>query len=169
MSVGWPGMTVLITETTGQNGALFEVDESGTLCQIALTDTACLALEAISSSCEPSRVSAIYTAGSGGSARAGVTRYPIRLTRAVHAGKAHLTVGGASGFILPGGGISFMVDVERVRAGSFYWTPTPATICPLEYTMLVKDYEDMGGHIAAMKPFSAVAPAAVGPGDPEQK
>jgi len=169
MSVGWPGMTVLITETTGQNGALFEVDEVGTLCQIALTETACLALEAIASSCEPSRVSAIYTAGSGGSARAGVTRFPIKLTRAVHAGKAHLTVGGASGFILPGGGISFMVDVERVRAGSFYWTPTPATICPLEYTMLVADYEAMGGHMAAMKPFSAVAPAAVGQEEHDKK
>jgi len=53
-----------------------------------------------------------------------------------------------------------MVDVERVRAGSFYWTPTPATICPLEYTMLVADYEAMGGHMAAMRPFRAVDPAA---------
>jgi len=159
MTVGWPGMTVLITETTGQNGALFEVDDRGRLRRIALTDKARFALETIAGSCEPSRVSAVYTAGSGGSARAGVTRFPVKLTEAVHAGKAHLTVGGASGFIWPGGGISFMVDVERVRAGSFYWTPTPATICPLEYTMLVADYEAMGGHMAAMKPFSSVDPA----------
>ena len=77
---------------------------------------------------------------------------------AIHAAKAHLTVGGAPGFVLPGGGITFMVDVERVQEGSFYWTPTPATICPLEYTMELKDYEEMGGHLEAMKPFDAREP-----------
>jgi NAD-dependent dihydropyrimidine dehydrogenase PreA subunit len=159
MAVGWPGMTVLVTETTGQHGALFEVDADGALHEIPLSDKARFALAAIAGSCEPSRVSAVYTAGSGGSARAGVTRFPIKLTQAVHAGKARLTVGGAGGFIWPGGGISFLVDVERVLPGSFYWTPTPATICPLEYTMLVSDYEAMGGHVAAMKPFKAVDPA----------
>jgi len=158
MRVGWAGMRILITETTGQNGALFEVRADGSLVPRELTPKARAALEAISNSCEPSRVSAIYTAGAGGSARAGVTRYPIKLTRAVHARKAHLTVGGSPGFVLPGGGITFMVDVERVRAGSFYWTPTPATICPLEYTMEVRDYEQMGGHVEAMKPFGAKKP-----------
>ena len=116
------------------------------------------ALEAISNSCEPSRVSAVYTAGAGGSARAGVTKYPIKLTRAVHKGEAHLTVGGSPGYVLPGGGITFMVDVERVKDGSFYWTPTPATICPLEYTMELMDYVDMGGHVEAMKPYKAKKP-----------
>jgi hypothetical protein len=62
-------------------------------------------------------------------------------------------VGGAPVFILPGGGINFMVDVQRVKAHFFYWTPTPATICPIEYTMKVADYEAMGGHTAAMRPF----------------
>ena len=147
------GMTILITETTGQNGAMFKIGAKGALKEIPLTPKAKAALKAIADSCQPSRVSAIYTAGAGGSARAGVTRYPIKLTRAVHAGQAHLTVGGSPGFILPGGGISFMVDVERVKTGSFYWTPTPATICPLEYTMELKDYKAMGGHIEAMKPF----------------
>jgi NAD-dependent dihydropyrimidine dehydrogenase PreA subunit len=160
MTVARAAMTILITETTGQNGAMFEVRQDGKLAQRALTEKARAVLNAISNSCEPSRVSAIYTAGAGGSARAGVTRYPIKLTRAVHAGKAHLTVGGAPGFVLPGGGITFMVDVERVKDGSFYWTPTPATICPLEYTMEVKDYEKMGGHVEAMKPFDAKKPVA---------
>ena len=153
MKIARPGMTVLITETTGQNGAMFKIGKRGALTKMQLTPKARAALKAIADSCQPSRVSAIYTAGAGGSARAGVTRYPIKLTRAVHAGQAHLTVGGSSGFVLPGGGISFMVDVERVKTGSFYWTPTPATICPLEYTMELKDYKAMGGHIEAMKPF----------------
>jgi len=88
-----------------------------------------------------------------------VTLYPVKLTQAVHAVKANLTIGGAPVFVLPGGGINFLVDVGRVKADSFYWTPTPATICPIEYTMVLKDYEEMGGHIEAMKPFIAQEPS----------
>jgi len=155
MDVARSGMTILITETTGSNGVLYQVDGDGRLAEIPLTEAARSAVDAIAASCEPSRVSAVYTGGAGGSARAGVTKAPIKLTRAVHDGQARLSVGGAPGFIWPGGGISFMVDVERVKAGSFYWTPTPATICPLEYTMTAGDYAAMGGHVAAMKPFRA--------------
>jgi hypothetical protein len=158
MSIAWKGMTILITETTGQYGIMLELEKNGQLKEIPFKEQARAALDAISNSCEPSRVSAIYTAGAGGSARAGVTKYPIKLTRAVHQAKAQLTVGGAPGYVLPGGGITFMVDVERVKEGSFYWTPTPATICPLEYTMELNDYEKMGGHIEVMKPFKAKKP-----------
>ena len=153
MKVARPGMTILITETTGQNGALFEVQSDGSLKDIPLTPKAKTALAAIDDTCEPSLVSAIYTAGSGGSARAGVTRYPIKLTRAVHQNKVVVTVGGVPAYVLPGGGISFFVDAGQVKPGSFSWTPTPATICPLEYTMELADYEEMGGHLEAMKPF----------------
>lgn len=158
MNVARPGMTILVTETTGEKGAMFRVDDTGAPVPVSMTDKGKKALAAISDACEPSLVSAMYTAGSGGSARAGVTRYPIKLTRAVHASKAALTVGGAPGFVMPGGGISFMVDVGKIRKGSFYWTPTPATICPLEYTMTVDDYREMGGHVQAMKPFDAADP-----------
>ena len=158
MNIAWKAMTILITETTGQNGVMFETGQKGELTEIPLNAKARTALKTISNSCEPSRVSAIYTDGAGGSARAGVTKYPIKLTRAVHTGKAHLTVGGSPGFVLPGGGITFMVDVERVKEGSFYWTPTPATICPLEYTMELEDYEEMGGHVEAIKPFKTKKP-----------
>jgi hypothetical protein len=82
-----------------------------------------------------------------------VVLYPVKLTQAVHQRTAHLTVGGAPAFVLPGGGINFMVDVQRVKGSFFYWTPTPATICPIEYTMELRDYEHMGGHMEAMKPF----------------
>ncbi len=153
-NIAWKGMTILITETTGENSVMFQMDKEAKLREIPLNIKAKAAIAAILNSCEPSRVSAIYTAGAGGSARAGVVKYPVKLTQAVHDKKAHLTVGGSPGFILPGGGISFMVDVEKVKTGSFYWTPTPATICPLEYTMELKDYKKMGGHVEAMKPFS---------------
>lgn len=156
------GMRILITETTGQKGVMFELSDDGSLTEIPISENARKALNAISVSCEPSMVSAMYMGGTGGSARAGVTLYPVKLTKAVHAAKANLTVGGAPAFVLPGGGINFLVDVGRVRAGSFYWTPTPATICPIEYTMSLKDYEEMGGHLAAMRPFTAKELISVG-------
>ncbi len=159
--VARPGMSVLITETTGRHGGLFELGEDGQFHEVPLTDACRESLDAISSTCEPSRVSAVYMGGTGGSARAGVTLYPIRLTRAVHSAKANLTVGGAPTYVLPGGGINFMVDVERVKGGFFYWTPTPATICPVEYTMDLEDYEEMGGHIQAMRPFPFKGPRVV--------
>jgi NAD-dependent dihydropyrimidine dehydrogenase PreA subunit len=149
-----PGMRILITETTGRKAAMFELNDEGGFKQIPMTETGARAVEAISSSCEPSRVSAMYMGGAGGSARAGVALYPVKLTKAVHAAKANLTIGGAPAYVMPGGGINFLVDVERVKEGSFSWTPTPATICPIEYTMELKEYEEMGGHVEAMKPFS---------------
>lgn len=155
------GMRILITETTGQKGVLFELGEDGALREIPMSESAKKALEAISSSCERSQVSAVYMGGAGGSARAGVALYPVKLTQAVHEDRAILTVGGAPTFILPGGGINFMVDVKRVKPGSFYWTPTPATICPIEYTMELQDYEEMGGHLEAMKPFTAEEPVCI--------
>ncbi len=140
-----PGMRLLITETTGRNRRLFQLGKDRVFHRAPLTLEVKKALESISASCEPSLVSAVYMGGAGGSARAGVTRYPIRLTQAIHEGAANLTVGGAPVFILPGGGINFLVDVQRVINGVFYWTPTPAAICPVEYTMNVQDYKKMGG------------------------
>jgi hypothetical protein len=46
-----------------------------------------------------------------------------------------------------------MVDVEKVMPGAFAWVPTPATVCPIEYTMTLEDYLEMGGHEEAIKPF----------------
>ena len=158
-----PGARILITETTGQQAVYFRVLEGGALEEVDLPEEAHRAVFAISETCQESRVSVLYCGGTGGSARAGVTRYPIRLTRAVHARQARLTVGGAATFLLPGGGINFMVDVERVLAGAFTWVPTPALVIPVEYTMRWEDYAAMGGHLEAVKPFDA---AAGSPGKP---
>jgi hypothetical protein len=105
------GMRILVTETTGQRGVMFELALDGSLVEIPISENARKALKTISSTCEPSLVSAIFMGGTGGSARAGVTLYPVKLTQAVHAAKANLTVGGAPVFVLPGGGINFFVDV----------------------------------------------------------
>ena len=150
--IAWVGMTVLITETTGEKAAMFRWNGTG-FNEIPITPTAEEAVQEINMTAQSSRVSALYIGGAGGSARAGVTKYPIKLTQAVNGRKACLTTGGAPTFIYPGGGITFTVDVERVKMGSFSWVPTPATVAPIEYTMRVEDYIDMGGHMEAMKPF----------------
>ena len=153
-----PGFTLLITETTGQQAALYRWDGKGSFQPLELSPAAREAVGAVARTCEPSRVSAVYAAGVGGSARAGVVRWPLELTRAVHQGRARLTCGGAPVFLWPGGGITFYVDVERITPGAFTWVPTPATVAPIEYTMRLEDYRRMGGHLEAMKPFSALEP-----------
>lgn len=158
ISVTAPGSTLLITETTGQNAAMYVLGWDGKYQPTELTVKARVAVSALAETCQRSRVAAVYVGGAGGSARAGAVRYPLRLTRAVHASKAVLTCGGARVFVLPGGGITFYVDVEKVRAGAFTWVPTPATVAPIEYTMRLSDYEEMGGHMEALKPFTAEEP-----------
>jgi len=141
-----PGMTLLITETTAEHAAMFRLKRNGRFEEIGLAAEAERAVEMIASTCEPSRVSAIFIGGSGGSARAGVTRIPVKLNQAIHQNRAKLTVGGAPTYILPGGGITFLVDVEKVMVRAFTYVPTPATVVPLEYTMKLNEYLEIGGH-----------------------
>lgn len=141
-----PGTTVLITETTAERAKMFRLTEKGQFIEMELTPEAKRAIEMMASNCQPSRVSAIYVGGAGGSARAGVTKVPVKLNQAIHQNRARLTVGGAPTYILPGGGITFLVDVERVMVRAFTYVPTPATVVPLEYTMRLKDYLEIGGH-----------------------
>ena len=151
------GFKLLITETTGRQAAMYEWS-GGAWKERELSPEAEQAVRAIAEACEPSRVSGIYVAGVGGSARAGVVKAPLKLTRAVHSAKAVLSCGGAPVVLLPGGGITFWVDVERVMPGAFTWVPTPATVAPIEYTMLRSEYEAMGGHVEALRPFETVEP-----------
>jgi len=150
-----PGMTVLITETTAERAAMFRL-ENGKFVPMELTPKAKQVIEAMAENCEPSRVSAFFSGGSGGSARAGVTKAPVKLTRAVHDQRARLTCGGAPVFVLPGGGISFYVDVEKVGVNGFTWVPTPAVVAPIEYTLRLEDYLEMGGHREAIRKLDDV-------------
>jgi 6-hydroxynicotinate reductase len=151
-----PGMTVLITETTAKRAAMFRLEEDRTFVPIELTPKARAAVDIMGSNCQPSRVSALYAGGSGGSARAGVTKIPVKLNQAIHENRAKLTVGGAPTYILPGGGISFLVDVEKVKVRAFAYIPTPATVVPLEYTMRLDEYLEMGGHAESIRKLEDV-------------
>ncbi|MBP2637106.1 MAG: hnr [Firmicutes bacterium] len=151
MTLVKPGMKILVTETTGQKAGLIEVQSGGTLAEIAITAEIQAVVDLIADNCEDARVSAIYVGGTGGSARAGVTTYPIKLSQAVHAGEVKLTIGGAPTYVLPGGGINFMVDVEKVVPKAFSWVATPATVAPVEYTMTRNTFEKIGGHTQHIK------------------
>jgi len=146
MDIAKPGLKILVTETTGQKAALLEVQEDGTVKEIPMTEEVLNVVKLISETCEESKVSVIYTGGTGGSARGGVTTFPKKLTDAIHEEKIRMTVAGAPVFILPGGGINFMVDVGKMVPESTTWVPTPATVAPVEYTMTRENYEKLGGH-----------------------
>jgi len=154
--VAKPGMTVLITETTAERASLFRLDENGKFTRMDLSQKAKMAIDMMASNCQPSRVSAIYVGGAGGSARAGVTKIPVKLNQAIHQNRARLTVGGAPTYILPGGGITFLVDVEKVMVRAFTYVPTPATVVPLEYTMRLEEYLGIGGHQEAIRKLEEV-------------
>lgn len=146
MQIAKPGIKILVTETTGQKSALFTVGEKGEVVEMPMLPEVQEAVNLISANCEDARVAAIYVGGTGGSARAGVTTYPIKLSRAVHKGDVKLTIGGAPTYILPGGGINFMADVEKMVPQALTWVPTPATVAPVEYTMRKEKYAEIGGH-----------------------
>jgi len=149
------GMSLMVTETTGKNFAYYRM-KSGRFQPEKPTGEAMEFIRVLRDSCEESRVSAVFAAGVGGSARAGVTRNPIKLTRAVHEGKVSITIGGARPFIFPGGGINFIVDVERIQYGSIYLSPTPSFVLPVEYTMTMETFKEIGGHIEAVRPVEEV-------------
>lgn len=150
------GYRVLITEPCADRHALFEFTKEKRFKEIGLPKELKQAIEDFRSECEPAKVSAYFVAGAGGTARKGVTKKPVRLSEAVLQRKAKVTVGGASAFVFTGGGINFMVDVEEVKPGAFYWTAAPAIVAPLEFTLKLEDYRKIGGFVENVKSLNDV-------------
>ncbi|MGI9622232.1 MAG: 6-hydroxynicotinate reductase [Acidimicrobiales bacterium] len=150
--VAWAGLKMLMVSTTGQDAALFELDDDLVPIEIELTPEISQTVDRIGDNCEPARTSVIFIAGAGGSLRAGVTRSPLSLTHAIHDNTATVTCGGAPVYLWPGGGITLMVDVEQLPPGSFGYVPTPALVAPLEFTMPRNVYLASGGHQDAIVP-----------------
>jgi ferredoxin len=151
-----PGYTLLITEPSADRIEFYEFTKGKTFKEIPLPNEVEEAIEVFRSECEPARVSAYFIAGAGGTARKGVTKKPVRLSQAVLERKARVTVGGAPAFVYTGGGINFMVDVEEVKPGAFYWTAAPAVVSPLEFTLKLEDYKQIGGFIEDIRPLAEV-------------
>lgn len=152
----WPGMRILVIETTFRKAALFVLNDKYVLEESPLTTEIEEKLNMFAENCEDSKVSAIYYAGVGGSARAGVTVNPIKLTQAVQNKEAFLTIGGAPAYVFPGGGITFLADVEKMAPKPFSIIPTPAIVAPVEYTMEYSKYKEIGGHVKAIREYDDV-------------
>ena len=153
MAITKAGARLLVLEPSCERMALFEVRAGGRLEEIPVTEGIRKAVQFLKEGCEDSLVSAIYVGGIGGGVRWSVTRYPINLNRALAEGRVRLTAGSAPTYILPGGGITFYVNVSKMPPDSFSWVPTPATVVPLEFTMERSTFEKIKGYVELVKPY----------------
>ena len=149
--VAYPGLRLLMVSTTGEDAAYFELDDNLKPVEQALPQVLQQVVDRIGENCEPALCSVLFMAGAGGSLRAGVTENPVRLTRSVRNMLTRTTCGGAPAYVWPGGGITVMVDVTKMPENSFGSVPTPAIVAPIEFTMKLKDYENLGGHMAQVR------------------
>jgi 6-hydroxynicotinate reductase len=152
----WPGLRLLMVSTTGEDAAYFRLDQQ--LKPVAEEMPAAIrkVVDRIGENCEPALTTVLFMAGAGGSLRAGVTENPIRLTRSVRDALVRVTSGGAPVFIWPGGGITYMVDVAAMPDNAFGYVPTPAIVGPIEFTMRLEDYRELGGHMGSVRPVEEV-------------
>jgi len=156
--IAWPGLRLLMVSTTGEHHAYFELDEELRPVARELPNELRESVARIKENCEPAMCSVIFMGGAGGSLRAGVTENPVRLTNSVREALTRVTCGGAPVYIWPGGGITFMVDVSRMPENAFGYVPTPALVAPIEFTLKLSDYADLGGYIDQVRPITSVTP-----------
>src|SRR4029077_3947253 len=117
-----------------------------------------VSVERIRENCEPALCTVLFMGAAGGSLRAGVTENPVRLTRSVKESLTRVTCGGAPVYIWPGGGITFMVDVSRLPENAFGYVPTPALVAPIEFTLKLQDYADLGGYMDHVRALASIMP-----------
>lgn len=157
MDIAWPGMKILIMEPSMERLALLELQEDGQVKEVEISKNIMDVIEVIKKRSEPSRVSALYVGGIGGGVRRSLSRdFPLKVSKAIAEGKIIVTSGGAPVFVLPGGGITFFVDVEKVPQKSFAWIPTPCTVAPLEFTMEKETFDEIGAYPGVIKPLSVI-------------
>jgi len=154
--VARPGKRILLVSTTGEDAAFFVLDEHLRLVPAAMPEPVRRVVDRIGENCEPALTTVLFLAGAGGSLRAGVTDNPVRLTRSIRDLLVNVSCGGAPVYVWPGGGITLMVDVTRMPANSFGWVPTPAIVAPIEFTMRLSDYQDLGGHMDRVRAMEDV-------------
>jgi hypothetical protein len=154
--LAWPGLRLLLTSTTGEDALYCLLDDHLRPVASDMPAAVHAVVDRIQENCEPARSTVLFMAGAGGSLRAGVTGNPVLLTRSVAGGETRVTMGGAPVYVWPGGGITLMVDVTRMPANSFGWVPTPAIVAPIEFTMRLSDYQDLGGHMDRVRAIEDV-------------
>ncbi|WP_299420468.1 6-hydroxynicotinate reductase [uncultured Shimia sp.] len=141
------GLSLLMVSTTGEHAAFYELDADLVPQKRPLPATLEPSVALIAENCEPALCTVMFMGGAGGSLRSGVTQNPVKLTQAVQANEAKVTVGGAPAYVWPGGGITLMADVTKMPDGAFGMVPTPAVVAPLEFTVPMERYQELGGHV----------------------
>lgn len=147
----WPGLRLLMVSTTGEHAAWYVLDEQLVPQPRPMPEEVARVVARIGENCEPSLTTVLFLGGAGGSLRAGVSENPVLLTQAIKQSVVNVTLGGAPGYVWPGGGITVMVDVMRMPDHSFGTVPTPAIVAPLEFTMRLADYQRLGGHMEQVR------------------
>ena len=150
-TVAYPGLRLLMVSTTGEDAEYFVLDDDLAPTPADMPASLQVTVERIGENCEPALATVLFMAGAGGSLRAGVTENPVRLTRSVKAALTRVTCGGAPVYVWPGGGITILVDVTRMPDHSFGYVPTPAIVAPIEFSMRIDDYRDLGGHMGSVR------------------
>ena len=151
--VAWEGLRLLMVSTTGEQAAYFELDADLAPQPHPMPEALQHAVDRVAENCEPSVCSVLFMGGAGGSLRAGVTENPVKLTHSVKQSLTNVTVGGASAYVWPGGGITVMANVEEMPSNAFGYVPTPALVAPIEFTMRLSDYIALGGHVDHVRPI----------------
>jgi hypothetical protein len=154
--VARPGLRLLVTSTTGEHAEYYKLDENLHPVRAEMPAAVQKVVDRIGENCEPSLASVLFLCGAGGSLRAGVTENPVWLTRSIKQALVNVTCGGAPAYVWPGGGITIMVDVMRMPDNAFGYVPTPAIVAPIEFTMRLNDYAELGGHMDSVRQISDV-------------
>jgi hypothetical protein len=152
----WEGLRLLMVSTTGEHYAYFELNEDLKPAERELPVSLRESVARIKENCEPALCTVLFMGGAGGSLRAGVTENPVRLTHSVSNALTRLTCGGAPVYVWPGGGITFMADVSSMPENAFGYVPTPALVAPIEFTLKLADYAELGGYTESVRPLSSV-------------
>lgn len=147
------GTTLLMVSTTGQDSAWFVLNDDLVPVPTPMPLEVRGVVDRIAENCEPALCTVLFMAGAGGSLRAGATENPVRLTQSVKEALTKVTCGGTPVFIWPGGGITLLVDVNKMPENSFGYVPTPALVAPIEFTMSKKDFEKLGGYMKNIIPL----------------
>ena len=156
--IAWPGLRLLMVSTTGEHHGYFELDEKLRPVEKDLPHSLQPSVARIKENCEPALCTVLFMGGAGGSLRAGVTENPVKLTHSVGDALTRVTCGGAPVYIWPGGGITFMVDVSRMPENAFGYVPTPALVAPIEFTLKLADYAELGGHMDHVRSWASILP-----------
>lgn len=154
--VARPGMRLLMTSTTGEHASWYVLDERLQPVEQQMPADVQAIVDRIGENCEPSLATVLFLGGAGGSLRAGVTENPVLLTRSIKQALVNVTCGGAPAYVWPGGGITVMADVLRMPDNSFGTVPTPAIVAPIEFSMRLSDFQELGGHVGSVRPIAEV-------------